>query len=95
MLNPTTLTFGYEYGEVAECKMIVSVEETNVEVYFNLFDENGIHQYNAEFHNMHFNDSFIPIFAKLFANYAYDDTEVTSKGWSCATRLKNRLTDMF
>lgn len=97
MMNPTTLTFDHESLDTSdtECKMIVRVEETDVEVIFNLFDENGFHRYDAQFHNMHFDSSHIPMFAELFATYTYADENVATDGWLCVRALQLQLSTMF
>lgn len=95
MLNPTSITFGREVDNDVDCKMIVRVEETEVEAYFNLFDENGFHRYNAQFHNVHLTNSFILVISALFEAYARTDDTVTHNGWSCVCMLDKQLQDMF
>lgn len=99
MMNPTTIKFQRDVSSdpenVAFAKMIIDVEETNVETHFIVCDSNGFHRYHAQFQNMKFNHSFIPMFAELFASYAHADDAVVNDGWFCVCALKNELTEQF
>lgn len=99
MMNPTIITFERDLNGDCDncvyCKMVIRVEETNVEVYYTLTDENGLHRYKATYNSVRFNNSFIPVFGETFATYAYTDGNVTADGWRCVHDMRQELADMF
>lgn len=99
MMNPTSISFERNYNSDPEniifAKMIVEVEETNVETYYLVVDENGHHSYRAQFQYMNFTNAFIPVLAELFETYTYVDDSVTTEGWECVHNLKMQLSNMF
>lgn len=99
MMNPTTLTFERDYNSYPDnciyCKMVVRVEETDVEVYYMLTDENGLHRYKSTHSGIKFTSSFVSQFAEQFTAYAFADGSVTTDGWACVRELELQLSDIF
>ena len=98
-MNPTTLKFRRDYNgdidNVVFAQITIDVEETNVETYYLVVDENGHHRYRAQFQYMNFTNAFIPALAELFETYTYTDENVTTEGWDCVHNLKTQLANMF
>ena len=99
MMNPTTFTFERDANSDTDnciyCKMVIRVEETDVEIYYTLTDENGLHRYKSTHSGIKFTSSFVSQFAELFTAYAFEDGSVTSDGWMCVRELELQLSDIF